>query len=139
MKFFLKTIVTYVILTISLQTAAHEGHAQDMPVNVQAPKGGVIKSLEETHVEVVTKGKDVRIYLYDKDLKPQDVTKFKVTAQAELPKSKKKEAVSLVPKESYLEASFDAKGAHRYTLILTVVDPKTGHDDILKFTIEPRK
>lgn len=127
------------LLSLSFGAYAHEGHDHDSPKNVQAPKGGVIKSLEETMVEVVSKGKDVKIYLYDKDLKPQEVAAYKVTAQAELPKAKKKEEVVLTAKGNYFESSFDAKGAHRYTLILTVVDPKTGHDDSLKFTIEPRK
>lgn len=128
------------LLTFPMGLLAHEGHDHDGPTSVQAPKGGVIKSLEQTHVEVVTKGKtDVKIYLYDKDLKPQDVAVYKVTAEAMLPKSKKKEPVVLVAKGTYFEANFDAKGAHRYTLILKVADPKTGHYDSLNFTVEPRK
>ncbi|WP_413289167.1 hypothetical protein [Bdellovibrio sp. HCB337] len=139
MKNIFAKLMMSVLLTLSLNVFAHEGHDHDGPTNVQAPKGGVIKGLEETYVEVVSKGKDVKIYLYDKELKPQDVTKYKVSAEAELPKAKKKEPVTLTSKGTHFEASFDAKGAHRYTLIVSVVDPKTGHDDSLKFTVEPRK
>ena len=139
----MKTLTTKILAILLLLTAslsyAHEGHDHDAPKNIQAPKGGVIKSLEETMVEVVVKGKEVKIYLYDTDLKPQDIAAYKVSAQAELPKAKKKEPVGLTAKGTHFEAAFDAKGAHRYTLILSVVDPKTGHDDSLSFTIEPRK
>lgn len=117
----------------------HEGHDHDTPRMIQAPKGGVIKSLEETHVEVVSKGKDVRIYFYDKELKPRPAAEFKVSAVAELPRTKKTEVVKLTAKENFFEGSYDAKGIHRYTLIVTIVDPKTGHPDQLSFTIEPRR
>jgi hypothetical protein len=114
------------------------GHDHDAPGAVSAQKGGVIKSLEEVHVEVVAKGKDVKIYFFAKDLKPLDVSKLKVTAEAELPRNKKKEVVTLVAKGTWFETSFDAKGSHRYTLVLTVNDPKHGHDDKLNFTIEKK-
>lgn len=127
------------ILLFSFQSYAHEGHDHDAPLTIQAPKGGSIKSLEETYVEVLSKGNDLKIHLYDKDLKPKEVAGFTVSAQAQLPRTKKKEVIELKPAGTFFEAQFDAKKAHRYTLILKVKDPKTGHDDELKFTIEPRK
>lgn len=129
-----------VLLAMTVRTAqAHEGHDHDGPTTLQAPKGGVIKALEETRVEVTSKGKQLKIYLYDKNLKPQPISGFKVTAQAQLPRSKKVEDLRLLPKENHFEAEYDAKGLHRYTLLLSVDDPKTGHKDQLSFTIEPRK
>jgi hypothetical protein len=133
------TLLTMIALTAPVLAWAHEGHDHNAPSQTQAPKGGVMKSLERTHVEVVSKGKDVKIYLYDKELKPQDAATYKVSATAELPRTKKAEAVPLTAKANFFEGSFDAKGAHRYTLKLAITDPKTKHDDRMEFTIEPRK
>ncbi len=137
----MKQIILALGLTLTMSTVAiaHEGHDHDSPKMIQAPKGGVIKSLEETSVEVVSKGKDIKIYLYDKGMKPQNVSEFKVSAQAELPRAKKIEEVKLTVKDTHFEGSYDAKGLHRYTLIVAITDPKTGHPDKLNFTIEPRR
>ena len=118
---------------------AHEGHDHDSPTTVQAPKGGVVKSLEQTNVEVVSKGKAITIYLYGKDMKPRLATDFKITAKAELPRKKGSEEIPLTAKENSFEGSFDAKGSHRFTLALAIVDSRTKHNDKLTFTIEPRK
>lgn len=138
MKKVLVLLVTISTL-VGLQALAHEGHSHDSPKGLVAPKGGVIKSLEETLVEVVPKGNDLKIYLYDLESKEKSTTGFVVKASAELPRNKKKQEVVLTTKENHFEATYDAKGAHRYTLHLVVKDPKTGHDDKLQFTIEPHK
>lgn len=137
----MKNTFAKIVLAVSIVATsfamAHEGH--DEPVSVQAPKGGVIKGIENAYIEVVVKGKDVKIYFYDKEMKPQDVSAFKVSAAAELPRTKKTEPVTLKAQGNSFEAVFDAKGAHRYSLVLTVVDPKHGHDDKLTFTVEPKR
>ncbi len=135
-------LITVVISFIAFHSFAHEGHDNDAPIMVKALKGGVVKSLEETNVEVVSKGNKIVVYLFDKkesDPKPLDVTPFTVSAKAEMPRTKKTEEIVLKPMGNFFEATFDSKGTHRYTLLLSVKDPKTGHDDKLKFTIEPRK
>lgn len=123
----------------SLNSMAHEGHNHDAPTTLKAPKGGVIKALDESRVEVVSKGKDLKIYVYDKEMNPTKASDYKVVAYAELPRSKKEESLSLAPKDTYFEGSYDAKGSHRYTLKLAVTDSKTHRTDNLTFTVEPRK
>lgn len=137
--FLMRNLRVLPVVFVGLMSFAHEGHDHDAPRTGQAPKGGVIKSLEETSVEVVSKGKDLKIYFYDKELKPRDVETYTVSAKAELPRTKKIENITLKPMGTFFEASFDAKGAHRYTLLLAVKDPKAANEDMLKFTIEPRK
>lgn len=117
----------------------HGGEDHDTPLTMSAPKGGVVKALEKTNVEVVSKGKAIFIYLYDKEMKPKSVSGFTVSAKAELPRSKKQDEIKLTSKETYYDATYDAKGLHRYTLLVAIKDPATGHDDRLKFTIEPKK
>lgn len=135
-------LLTLAIIFAESQGFAHEGHDHDAPVAVKALKGGIVKSLEETNVEVVSKGNKIEIYLFKKsesEPKPLDVAPFTLSAKAEMPRTKKTEDIVLKPMGNFFEATFDAKGTHRYTLLLSVKDPKTGHDDKLKFTIEPRK
>lgn len=135
----MKQLIMTILFLFVPSLQAHEGHDHDAPTTLQAQKGGVIKALEETRIEVTSKGKSLKIYVYDKNLKPQSLAGFKVSAQALAPRSKKTDEIPLVAKESHYEAEYDAKGLHRYTLLLSINDPKTGHDDKLSFTIEPRK
>ncbi|MGE0763699.1 MAG: hypothetical protein AB7N80_10515 [Bdellovibrionales bacterium] len=127
------------VLIKAVAAAAHEGHDHDAPTLLKAPKGGVIKSLEKTNVEVVSRGKNLKIYLYDKEKRQQKTSRYNVRAQAQLPRTEKLEEIPLSTTDEHFEATFDAKGMHRYTLILTVKDGQTGHDDRLTFTIEPKK
>ena len=123
----------------SAALVAHEGHEHDAPTTIKAPKGGVVKSLDASRVEVVTKGKNIKIYLYDQDMKPATAGEFSIVAQAELPRSKKVEEIKLEPKDSFFEGNYDAKGVHRYKLKLEVTHSKTGQTDKLTFNVEPRK
>jgi uncharacterized protein YxeA len=136
-----KVLVLLVTISafIGIQVMAHEGHNHDSPKGLVAPKGGAIKSLEETNIEVLSKGNDLKIYLYDAESKEKSTAGFVITATAELPRNRKKQEVILTAKENSFEATYDAKGSHRYTLHLSVKDPKTGHNDKLQFIIEPHK
>lgn len=134
-----KLLSALALLAICTPALAHEGHDHDAPTTIQAPKGGVIKALDESRVEVTSKGKDLNIFLYDKELKPLAVTGFKVKAKAQLPRGKKEEEIQLIPGATSYTGVYDAKGAHRYTLLLSVTDPKTARSENLSFTIEPRK
>lgn len=135
----MKHIILTLGLLFSFSSFAHEGHDHDGPKAVEAPKGGMIKSTEEYHVEVVAKGTNIKVYLYSEDLKPADASGFKVKLQAELPRTKKSENLTFKATGNMLEATFDAKSAHRYTLIVNIAEVGHGHDDKLSFTIEPRK
>lgn len=136
----MKNILTLAAaLLIAGGIQAHEGHDHNGPAGVQAPKGGMIKGNEDTYLEVVSKGKDLKIYVYDINLKPLDPGTRAIKAEVQLPRSKKSEDLALTAKESMLEATYDAKKAHRYTLILSVKSPQEDHADKLKFTIEPKK
>lgn len=127
------------MMLVTQISMAHEGHDHDAPGMVQAPKGGMIKTIDTSHVEVVNKGKTVQIHLYNKDLKPADLAKYKVVAEVELPRTKKREPISLNKAGQNYEYSYDAKGAHRYTLHLTITEPEISEASKLTFTVEPRK
>lgn len=134
-----KVLLTALMLLLPSIVQAHQGHDHDAPTTMKAPRGGIIKALDESRVEVVSKGNDLKVYVYDAALKPAKAADFKIVATAELPRSKKEELVKLDARETYFEGTYDAKGLHRYTLKLSVTHAKTGHTDPLTFTIEPRK
>lgn len=126
------------ISALTSVTWAHEGHDHDAPATLQAPKGGIVKSLEETYVEVVPGKDSVKLYLYDKELKPKYPDNFKISAEAEHPRKKTKEKIDVSIKKDVVEMRYDAKGLHRYNLILAIVDPATKHNEKLTFVIEPK-
>ena len=128
-----------VAASFTAPVTAHEGHDHDAPTTIKAPKGGIIKALDESRVEVVAKGKNIKIYLYDKTMKPAPASDFKIAAKAELPRTKKVDEIKLEPKDNFFEGNYDAKGAHRYTLKLDVNHSKINETVALNFTIEPRK
>lgn len=124
---------------LSTVSLAHEGHNHDAPATIKAPKGGMIKVLDESRIEVLSKGPSLKIYLYDKDMKPAISGDFKITAKAVTPRTKKTEDIKLEAKDGFYEGVYDAKGLHRYALKLEVTHSKFGHIDNLTFNIEPRK
>lgn len=134
------------ILTLSLLAAslsfAHEGHDHESASANRPMKGGLVQRIEEAHVEVLSRGKNIKIYLLDlKSEKPVSLNfaDFTLSAKAELPRGKGSEALTLETKDGYLETNFDANGVHRFNLILSLVHKPTKHSDTLTFVIEPKK
>lgn len=126
------------LLLIAGVAFAHEGHDHDKPVTIKAPKGGLIKGLEKTYVEVLETNGVVNVYLYDKNLKPKNTKGFKVSVAAKLPRKDKQQSLELKTLEDSFKANFNPN-THRYTLIVSIVDPATGHDDKLNYIIEPKR
>ncbi len=114
---------------------AHEGHEHG-PSAVQAPKGGVMRSLETVHLELVAKGKNLKIYPYALNLQSAAASKFTISLSAALPK-KKAAPLKFDVKGDHWESSFEAKGAHRFTLELTI--EQGGHSDKVTWVVEPKK
>ena len=125
----------FFILTIfPLTLWAHEGH-DHTPGAVIPPKGGVIRTLETIHLEMLPHGKTVKIFIYDKNLKPVETKNYPVSATATKPRSKP-EALDLKAEKNYWEYTYDSKGAHRYALQFNI--EQGGHKDKIKWNIEPK-
>lgn len=130
-----KIAIGLLIIFLSSLSHSHEGHDHG-PGNVQAPKGGILRTLETVHLELLAKGKSIKIHVYDTNLAPAEASKYPVSATVELPR-KKSEPLALTAKGDHWEAEFDPKGAHRFTVVLAI--KQGGHDDKVKFTVEPKK
>lgn len=135
----MKTLILALALMTCFNLSAHEGHDHDAPTTLRAPKGGQIKSLDESRVEVLSKGENLKIYFYDLKMKELPPTEFEIKAKVILPKSKKSEDIEFKLGENFMETSYDGKGTHRYTLKLEVTHTKTKMTDPLTFQIEPKK
>ncbi len=112
---------------------AHDGHGLS---TVTAPKGGVIRNTKDFYLELVRHENHLRVFVYDHDLKPLDVSKYTASFAATLPK-KTPEKLKPEVKADHWELTFDAKGAHRYTLSVTASN--NGHDNKAEWVVEPRK
>lgn len=132
--------ISVIVLSFSVVKGfGHEGHEHDLPKTVSAPKGGDIRAMYEGFVEVVSKGNDLKIYVYDKDLKPYQTKDLELQAKTILPRVKGANDLNVAAKENFFEGMFDAKGAHRYTLLLSVKRVSDSKPTELRFNVEPRK
>lgn len=123
----------FTIVPSPITSFAHEGH-DHAPGVVQAPHGGVAKAGKNVSVELVTEGTTLKIYPLDAASKP--LAGARVSATAQLPKSKKKETVVLTPQADRFEGSFASGGSYRYTLEVKVGVGKT-KDEKFVFQVEP--
>jgi hypothetical protein len=127
--------IVLVSFLLSVTAAAHGDHEHG-PSSFHPKKGGVVRSLETVHLEFLVKDGRVSVYLYDVKGKSVDVAQYPASAKVTLPK-KKAQAAPLKAMGDHWELEFDAKGAHRYALDLTLL--QGGHNDTVKYNVEPKK
>ncbi|MFN7823727.1 MAG: hypothetical protein ACK5P6_00020 [Pseudobdellovibrionaceae bacterium] len=131
MKYFLTLALSLLVTQVSF---AHEGHDHGA-ASFQAPKGGILKSIENSHFELVRSGQFVQIYAYDNEGKALATSKFKTSAELQLPR-KKKEVLTLNDKGTHWEAQVNSQGAHRFTVKFNTDDGK--EKDYVSFTVETK-
>lgn len=131
---FVTILISALLLNIS--ALAHEGHDHEVPGNVQAPRGGMIKTGHEKYIESVVKPGLVEIYVYDHDLKPLDVkTLTEFSADILYPRAKKAETAKLEVENEHWVVRLGDKKVHRLTL--NIHDAKGKEKTI--FVIEPKR
>lgn len=126
--------LSVLVFIVGLVSQAHEG--EHGPSSFQPQKGGVVRSLETVHLELIMENTDIKIYAFEMDGKPSLVTKYPASIKIERPRAKA-EAVKMTPMGNHWLASFDPKGAHRITVFFEI--EQAGHKDTVKWTIEPKK
>lgn len=132
----IKLILTMMIAFLPLGGFAHEGH-DHTPGAVAAPHGGIMHDLEHMYLEFLVDAGGVKLYPYNHELEPLAISEVGIEGSATLPKKTKPEKVTFKPAGSGFSASFDAKGAHRYMLEVTVT--YRGKKDKAKFNVEPQQ
>lgn len=130
----------FALLTLVLSGFAHEGHS--VPAGIQAQHGGTVKATHELFVELVQRDKMLLVYPMTHDLKPVQLSDVQISATAEIPRTREKHEVKFTaqkagtPSEAHFSGSFNAKGAHRYTLEITL--RYKGKAEKTVFQVEPR-
>lgn len=114
---------------------AHEGHDKT-PGAGAAPHGGIIQGTEHIYLELVASGDDVKLYPLDHEMKAIPLAQTKIDAKATFPKKAKGEPVKFSAEGDAFVAKVQAKGAHRYTLDVSVAHD--GKNEKVKFTVEPQ-
>lgn len=121
MKLFLFTLL--VICGSSSQAFARDDHkliaceACRAP-NMKPPHGGTIEITDNHHlIELVAQEEQIKIYVYEKGLKPIPVKNITINGDITLPKKDAASALSFVSHDDHHSAaiSLDSK-VHRYTL-----------------------
>lgn len=132
----MKSLITLLTtLFVGLAVYAHEGHLK-APGTLAAPHGGQVKGTSQLYIELVSDSAGFKIYVLDHDFKSIPAKDVKIEGTAQVPKQKKSEKLTLNPSESFLEAKFDAKGSHRYTVDLKI--SHKGKTESLSFNVEPQ-
>jgi hypothetical protein len=121
-------------ITLSMTAFAHEGHDK-APGALSAPNGGSIKGTSSYFAEVVYDAGKVKVFVYDHDMKSLKSSSVKVTATVKFPKSSKPAELKLTPSGDALVGTVDAKGAHRFSVNLSI--GKDGKSEKVSFNIEP--
>ena len=140
----MKEVLVAAILAFTLgagvQSWAHEGH--NAPGSVQAQHGGTVKATKSFYIELVQEGNTLKLYPMGHDFKPVPLKEVQIEATAQLPKAKAKTSVKFSEHavddatQSHYMGSFDAKGAHRYTLVVTA--QYRGKKEAVTFQVEPK-
>jgi len=131
MKAFKKIVLGLVTLASATVFAGPE-HDHGAPT-FQAPKGGILKSTHSAHFELVKNEKVIAIYAYNHEGKGIQTSKFKASAELELPR-KKAIPLGLNDKGTHWEATVEAQSAHRFSVKLNIDDGK--EKDNVTFTVE---
>jgi hypothetical protein len=132
----MKQILIALTFLIPINSAfAHEGHDKT-PGAVSAPHGGIMQDLEGIYLELLVDANGIKLFPYDHDQKPIPTKNVKLEGIASFPKKAKPETVNFTMDSEGFTAKVEAKGAHRYTLEVTV--SYGGKKEKTKFNVEPQ-
>jgi hypothetical protein len=111
-----KTVIMLVTLAVVAPALrAHEGHVHEAALEA-APHGGILRDATPFKAEAVLNGDVVRIYVYDKELKPVALDQAQAKGDVQFPRQKSK-SVTFLKKDGFYEAAIPGiSKVHRYDL-----------------------
>lgn len=112
----MKKYVIMILSLISLSGFAHEGHVHEAAIEAP-PHGGLLRDADPFKSEVVLNGDLVKLYIYDKNLKPVKLDKDVLKGEFLFPRDKKPKPVEFKRKGEFYEAALNGiKKVHRFDL-----------------------
>jgi hypothetical protein len=115
-----KSVFLAAILVSATPTLfAHDAHNHEAAVE-SAPHGGTLRNAGDLKAEIVIKGDAVKLYIYDKQLKPAklDVAEFK--GEVQFPKEKAKPIIFKRVGDLYEVTIKGISKTHRYDMHVNV-------------------
>jgi hypothetical protein len=117
MKAFLFTASLF--LTASFPLMAGDGHNHEAAVEA-APHGGTLRNAGEYKAEIVINGDTLKLYVYDKQLKPLKVEKAELTGDVQFPKEKSKPITFKKAGDAFEATVKGISKVHRYDMHVNV-------------------
>jgi len=128
----IKQIFLTTLLSLSLNSFAHEGH-DNAPGAIKANHGGTVKPGKEINMELLVSGSEIKLFPLSHEGKDLAVDDVKLSATTKLPKGKT-ESSKLEYKDGAFVTQVDFKSAYRVELNVNAA--VKGKVDAFKFQIE---
>lgn len=114
----------------------HDHSGESLVVHPQ--KGGVIQELDHHYLELVQIGKELRVYVYDEDLKL--IPSKALTSKVILPRGRGEKLIELKYQSkhnAWVGLYEPPPKLHRYTLLVSF--DESDHDHSVSFIVEPKR
>ncbi|HYX37749.1 MAG TPA: hypothetical protein VE954_32000 [Oligoflexus sp.] len=113
MKTFLA--LTSLLLGAAAPLMAHDGHNHEAATET-APHGGTLRNAGDYKAEIVINGDNLKLYIFDKQLKPMKLEKAELTGDVQFPKEKSKPVTFKKAGEFYSATVKGISKVHRYDM-----------------------
>jgi hypothetical protein len=108
-------LVSFIVFGTAGTLCAGEGHNHEAAVE-SAPRGGTLRNAGDYKAEIVINGDQLKLYVYDKKLKPIQMDKAEITGDVQFPKEKSKPITFKKVGESYEVTIKGISKVHRYDM-----------------------
>jgi len=115
-----KIFLAGLLVSLSATLEAHEEHNHEAAVE-SAPRGGTLRNAGEYKSEIVVNGDVIKLYVYDKQLKPIKLDAAQFSGEVQFPKEKAKPIVFKRNGEFYEVTVKGISKTHRYDMHVTIV------------------
>lgn len=112
-------VVSALVLSVPTLTMAGDSHNHEAAVEA-APHGGSLRASGEYKAEIVINDDKLKLYIYDKKLKPKQLEKTVLTGGVQFPKEKVK-PISFKKNGDFYESTIKGiSKVHRYDLHVNI-------------------
>ena len=112
-------LATSIFFGATTNLMAGDGHNHEAAVEA-APRGGILRNAGDYRAEIVINGDKLKLYVYDKQLKPITLDKAELTGDVQFPKEKRKPITFKKAGESYDVTVKGINKVHRYDMHVTL-------------------
>lgn len=108
-------VATCLLMLAPISLLAHEDHNHEAAVEA-APHGGILRNAGDYKAEIVISGDNLKLYVYDKQLKPFKLEKAELKGHVQFPKQKKEAIRFKKSGDFYATTVKGISKVHRYDM-----------------------